>query len=293
MSDYYIPKRVKNLYDPTSKFPFRLSRSKIDMFVKCPRCFYMDRRLGVGQPPGYPFSLNSAVDILLKKEFDLHRAKKTPHPLMKEYGVDAVPMPHAQLNVWRDPFKGVEFLHKPTNFLIFGGIDDVWINSAGELMIVDYKATSKDGEVTLDAEWQNDYKRQMEIYQWLFRQNDFKVSLVGYFVYANGKRDREAFDGKLEFDVKIIPYKGDDSWIDGALRAARRCLNAPDLPPSGKGCDFCAYRKAAGEVERAADVNTATTVFKDEPKSGSSEPKPRRSSPARGKKPAAAASLFD
>jgi len=56
--------------------------------VKCQRCFYIDKRLGTGQPPGYPFTLNSAVDKLLKKEFDIHRAKGTPHPMMKEYGLD-------------------------------------------------------------------------------------------------------------------------------------------------------------------------------------------------------------
>lgn len=76
MSQYYNPQRTKNLYNPDSKEPFKLSRSKIDLFLNCPRCFYLDRRLGVGRPPGSPFALNSAVDVLFKKEFDLHRAKK-------------------------------------------------------------------------------------------------------------------------------------------------------------------------------------------------------------------------
>src|SRR3989339_1664927 len=83
MSQYYNPNRKRNLYN--SQEPFRLSRSKIDLFIKCPRCFYLDRKLGVGQPPGYPFSLNSAVDKLLKKEFDIHRANNTSHPLMRQY----------------------------------------------------------------------------------------------------------------------------------------------------------------------------------------------------------------
>lgn len=279
MSEYYNSKRTKYLFDPKSKYPFRLSRSKVELFLNCPRCFYMDRRLGIGQPPGFPFNLNSAVDHLLKKEFDIHRAKSTAHPLMKTYGIDAVPLAHAQLNVWRDTFKGVEFLHKPTNFTVFGGVDDVWINPKGELMVVDYKATSKDGEVSLDAAWQDSYKNQMEIYQWLFRQNGFKVSKTGYFVYCNGKRDREAFDGKLEFDVKIIPYEGDDSWVEKALLAARKCLDG-ELPDYGKNCDYCAYRQAAAEVEAvkfAAKAPKATIKTK------------------RGKKsaPAKTASLFD
>ena len=59
----------RGIFTPASKDPFKLSRSKIDLFFECPKCFYLDRRLGVGRPPGFPFSLNSAVDGLLKKEF--------------------------------------------------------------------------------------------------------------------------------------------------------------------------------------------------------------------------------
>lgn len=249
MSQYYNPRRTKNLYNPNSSEPFRLSRSKIDLFLNCPRCFYFDRKLGVGQPPGFPFTLNSAVDTLLKKEFDIHRVGKTRHPLMKAYGIDAVPFEHPKMEEWRDALRGgITFLHQPTNFYITGGIDDLWINAAGELLIVDYKATSKNGEVNLDADWQIGYKRQMEIYQWLFRQNKFKVSKTGYFVYCNGDTDKKAFDAKLEFDVKILPYEGDDSWVENTLIQAKKCLDNQKIPLSGNDCDFCKYVKAINEI---------------------------------------------
>ena len=251
MSKYYNPHRKSNLYTPYSLYPFRLSRSKIDLFINCPRCFYYDRRLGVAQPPGYPFSLNSAVDKLLKKEFDIHRADKTSHPLMATYGIDAVPYNSPEINRWRDALRGgIEYLHKETNLLITGGIDDVWVNPQGELIIVDYKATSKDEEVTLDAEWQIGYKRQMEIYQWLFRRNNFKVSTTGIFVYCNGETDKKAFDAKLEFNIKLIPYKGDDSWVEQTIKDAHQCLTSNHLPDPGPDCDYCKYRKAINEVEK-------------------------------------------
>jgi len=249
MSKYYNSKRTYGLFDPSSKIPFKLSRSKIDLFLNCPRCFYLDRRSGTGQPPGYPFTLNSAVDFLLKKEFDIHRAKGEAHPFMKNYGIDAIPFQHEKMDDWRNNFVGVQALHKDSNFLVFGAIDDVWINPNKELIVVDYKATAKNGEINLDADWQIAYKRQMEVYQWLFRQNDFKVSDVGYFVYANGKTDREAFDSKLEFDIHIIPYKGNDSWIEETLIKARTCLMQDKLPQVSKDCDFCSYRKATGGIE--------------------------------------------
>lgn len=251
MSQYYNPNRTKNLYDPNSSELFRLSRSKIDLFLSCPRCFYLDRRLGVGQPPGYPFSLNSAVDTLLKKEFDIHRAAKTAHPLMKHYKVDAIPLFHEKLEEWRDSLRrGITFQIKDTNVVITGGVDDVWVSPNGELIIVDYKATSKDGEVSLDAEWQEGYKRQMEVYQWLFRKNGFRVSKTGYFVYCNGVTDKEAFDGKLEFDIKLIPYDGDDSWVESAIREAIACLQKNSIPSSGEDCDFCKYREAVAAVSQ-------------------------------------------
>ena len=250
MSQYYNPQRAKNLFDPRSSQPFRLSRSKIDLFLNCPRCFYMDRRLGVGQPPGFPFNLNSAVDSLLKKEFDIHRAKGTRHPLMKTYHINAVPFAHEQMDEWRDALRGgVVCVHPETNILFTGGVDDIWQNDNGELHVVDYKATSKNGEVTLDADWQIGYKRQVEMYQWLLRKNDFKVSDVAYFVYCNGDTDKDAFDGKLEFDIKIIPYEGNDNWVDGAIVAAHKCLMSDELPQSGVDCDFCKYRHAVRAVE--------------------------------------------
>jgi len=242
-----------SLYQPGQTQEFKLSRSKIDLFLNCPRCFYLDRRCGVSQPPGFPFTLNSAVDKLLKKEFDIHRVAQTSHSLMKAYGInDVVPFQHELMDVWRNALGGgIAFLHKPTNFYVTGSIDDVWQNTkTKELIIVDYKATSKDGETNLDAQWQIAYKRQMEVYQWLFRQNGFVVSDTGYFVYCNGITDKEAFDAKLEFDINILPYKGNTDWIEQTLFNIKKCLESDTLPLPSPNCPYCRYRRAAREFEK-------------------------------------------
>lgn len=243
MSQYY--KKSSNLFDPKSSAPFKLSRSKIDLFMECPQCFYLDRRLGVGRPPGFPFTLNSAVDALLKKEFDLYRNEEAPHPLTKEFGLEVIPFKHEKMDIWRNTFKGIEYLHEPTNLLITGAIDDVWVNPKGQVIIVDYKATSKTSEVNLDSDWQRGYKRQMEIYQWLFTQNGFDVSPTGYFVYCNGDVGKPVFDKKLEFDIKILPYTGDNSWIPDTLKEIKQCLLSDKIPDMNENCDYCNYRKNA------------------------------------------------
>lgn len=245
MSDYYTAQRTRNLFDPNDEKPFKLSRSKIDLFMQCPRCFYLDRKLGVGRPPGFPFALNSAVDALLKQEFDVHRANGTQHPLIKKYGVDAKPVPHDDLEKWRHNFSGVQFHHEPTNFLVFGAIDDLWITSKGEYVVVDYKATAKSEDITkLDKSWHEGYKRQMEVYQWLLRKNGYKVSDTGYFVYCNGKADKEAFDAKLEFDITLIPYKGNGDWVEKTIFDLHKCLKGNKIPKADEDCDYCAYREA-------------------------------------------------
>jgi len=245
MSKYYNAQRTKGLYEPNSKDEFKLSRSKIDLFFDCPRCFYLDRRLGVGRPPGFPFTLNSAVDTLLKQEFDVHRADGTKHPLQEKYGIDAMPIPHDDLDQWRHNFTGIQFLHKATNLLIFGAIDDLWQNPKGEYIVVDYKATAKNSEITeLNEDWHASYKRQMEVYQWLLRQNDYKVSDTGYFVYCNGRADAKAFDGKLEFDITVIPYTGSDKWVEKTILKIHKCLNSDKIPKAGVDCDYCDYFRA-------------------------------------------------
>ncbi len=249
MSKYYKGKRTRNLYVPGGEKPFKLSRSKLELFMNCPRCFYLDRRLGVGQPPGFPFNLNSAVDALLKKEFDDYRARQEPHPLMITNEIDAVPYAHESLDKWRENFKGVATHHRETNLRVSGAVDDLWVNPAGEVIVVDYKATSKNGEINLDADWQDGYKRQMEIYQWLVRRQGLAVSDTGYFVYCNGRRDRDAFDGRLEFYIHVIPYTGNDGWVEDCIRAAHECLVDDMIPESSSDCDYCRYRKAVQEVK--------------------------------------------
>jgi hypothetical protein len=240
-------------YQPGQTTPFKVSRSKIELFMQCPRCFWLDARLKIGRPSGPPFNINKTIDELFKKEFDAHRAAGTPHPIMtinKLTGI--VPYRHADLDKWRYNFTGVATMHEATNFHVYGAIDDVWVNEQGELIVVDYKATSKNKEVSIDSDWQISYKRQLEVYQWLLRQNGFVVSDTGYFVYTNARLDVEGFGDELQFTTKLIPYTGDDGWIEPTLGKMKACLEGP-MPPVGNAamggpCDFCMYARARTEL---------------------------------------------
>lgn len=216
--------------------------------MQCPRCFWLDVRLKIKRPDGPPFQINKAIDELLKKEFDSYRLKRQPHPLMTDYKIDALPFQHDDLDKWRQNFTGVAALHEPTNLYIFGAIDDLWADPTGKIHVVDYKATAKQSDVNLDADWQISYKRQMEVYQWLLRQNGFDVSDTAYFVYTNGRLDMEGFFDKVEFRTKIIPYVGDDGWVEPAIRRMKETMDGemPEIGTSAMGgeCEYCSYAKA-------------------------------------------------
>lgn len=246
--------RARNIYSPEANAPggepFKLSRSKLEDFTRCPRCFFMDRRLGVNRPSMPPFNLNSAVDHLLKKEFDIHRAKGSVHPLLEHYGLKLRPLAHEMMDEWRENFKGVTYFHPATNLIITGAVDDLWQDDQGKVYVVDYKATAKDEAVKeLNTDWHESYKRQMEIYQWLLRRNGLDVSNTGYFVYCTGRRDLEAFDGKLEFEINLIEYQGNDAWVEPTIKQAYDCLQAKQAPPLNADCEYCNYRSAAKQFD--------------------------------------------
>jgi CRISPR/Cas system-associated exonuclease Cas4 (RecB family) len=239
---------------------WKLSRSKIDFFLECPRCFWVDNVHGTKRP-GFPsFNLNIAVDELFKKEFDSYRAAQEPHPLMLSYGIEAVPLQHPQLDTWRDPFVGISYKHTATGLVVSGGVDDIWVTPDETLIVVDYKATSKEGSITTlgDSPWEQQYARQLSIYRWLLEQNNFSVSPTSFLVYANADKSLDTFDDHLEFETTLIPVTTTTDWIEPTLHEIKLCLEQKTIPPVGTTCEYCPYRDAVGKkllaIHRAQQV---------------------------------------
>lgn len=243
MKSQYKSQRSRNLYKVNETKPYKISRSKIEDFLSCKRCFYLDRKCGTAKPPMYPYTLNNAVDKLLKNEFDCYRTKQQKHPYFVKHNIDAIPFDHPELEDWRKNQKGIQYLHKPTNLLITGAVDDIWVNENGEkILIVDYKATSSIKEPSLEG--RDSYKRQMEIYQWLFRQHGFQVSDMGYFVYCNGDATKSDFQEALHFKTSLLSHIGNDSWVEEVLFKIKECLISNEIPEASEDCAYCSYWSA-------------------------------------------------
>jgi hypothetical protein len=196
---------------------------------------------GIKRPGFPPYTINSAIDTLLKEEFDIHRENGTAHYVMEKYHIDALPYKCPQIDAWRHNFTGIQVKHTPTDFLVYGAVDDIWVNPHGELIVVDYKATGAKEYQIYDS-----YKRQIEIYQWLLLQNGHRVYQTGYFVFAKVDKSAGFAQAKLSFDLLLEPLEADTSWVEDMLYAARQALSAP-VPGLSEGCAHCQFIKAAHE----------------------------------------------
>jgi hypothetical protein len=244
--------RTHDLFNPTDDRPYPLGLNRIERFLDCRRCFYLDRRHGVAQPSGAPLRLNAAVDALLRREFDGYRARGEAHPYMREAGIDAVPARHSQLGEWRRHAIGVRVLHEPTKLIVSSAIDDLWVGGDGRYLVIDYRATASNGEAGVNAARQAVCRRRIELHQWLLRRNGLDVSDTAWSVHCNGRLDRPGFEGRIDFRVKVVPFEGDAGWVERAIIAAHETLISSALPPASPGCDLCRYRAAARLAEDAS-----------------------------------------
>jgi hypothetical protein len=242
--------RKKSIYSKESNEIFKISRSKFNNFLECKRCFYLERVKGLKDPSMPGWALNSAVDDLLKKEFDEFRKKQIPHTFVEKNKLNLIPFKHEQIDHWRDALRGgISFLDINTNIEIHGGIDDIWFDpDKKELVVVDYKAQSNNIPVEpvsyLKNIYHQGYKIQMDIYVHILRKMNFKVSDTAYFYVCNGDKNYEKFDSKLNFTTTLVPYKTNTSWIDKKIIEMKQTLDSEVVPEINKSCEKCMYLSA-------------------------------------------------
>lgn len=243
-------KRSKDytIYKPNQADDFQISRGKFDNFLLCPRCFYLDRVGGLSEPSSPGWALNSLTDTLLKIEFDqCRKAKKTHRILIKNNLSHIIPFDHPEIDAWRDSLHhGIKTRFKNTNIILQGGVDDLWLDTTTEeVVVLDYKSQAKSGEITmedyLDDKYHQGYKKQLDFYNFILRNNGFKTSKTSYFLVVNALNVESGFNARLEFSEHLIPYENDTSWLDEKIEAMIACLNQKNVPEPNESCENCAY----------------------------------------------------
>ena len=245
--------RHRGKFDINNSEPYELSRSRIENFVKCKACFYMEQVEGIKFPSIPGFNINEATDVLLKRDFDKYRAIGEPHPFLVANGREfLIPFMHEHFELWTQSLHfgakdRLNFVDPKTNLKIGGGLDDVWLNiNTNCLHIVDYKSTSQKsdkGPITLDDHWKASYKRQMDLYVWVLRKKGFHVDDVGYFLYCDGDRfsDYEFLSStvaSMNFKITLIDYQTNEFWIEPTLNEINMCLRESARPDHSEYCEY-------------------------------------------------------
>ena len=198
--------------------------------------------------------INGEIHEIDLSDYDYYRKKKEPHPLFEEHNIDAIPFAHEDLNKWRNNFQGISYTDNATGVHFYGAVDDVWIQPDGKLIISDVKATSKK-----DFNWQETwnkwdypkaYKRQLEMYQWLFRKNSFEVSDTAYLVYFNGLKNEPMFDKTLKFELHVVKLECKDDWVEAKIIEAKKLYDKDEMPSGSKNCGTCQYLKKRWHVNQ-------------------------------------------
>lgn len=254
--------KLRTRYKSNNQTPLFLSRGKIDLFLQCPRCFYFIMKYGFRRISDLNLPLNNLVDACCKNDMDYCRQHDVIHPVFQENNIELkpyIPEDMHQLRLWRDDMKnyiGATYLYNKYNWLLCGIVDDIMVNDDGDLVIVDFKSTSKPNNIESfdDVSFSAGLKVQLEWYNWLFLQKGYSVDNTAYLIYYNAVQDRHLQPDEhfslMRFRRSLVPIDCNLEWIEPTLDAIYDCLESPTPPneefyedkkKTRNKCDQCAY----------------------------------------------------
>lgn len=189
--------------------------------------------MGIKRPPPYPYALNSAVDILLKEEFDAYRRRNEVHPLLLQNNTQARLFPNQLLlDKWRDNFSGIRFYDKSLNATLFGAVDDVLEFQDSRLAPLDYKSTGSKIATVYDR-----FQLQMDTYDFLLEKNNYRTMHRGYLAFYIVDKDKGFLD-RLPFRKELHEIETNSSDIYEIFKEAVAVLRNGIAPAHSQDCAF-------------------------------------------------------
>ena len=215
------------------KKEIKLSPNSLNLFLECPRCFWLEKREKIRRPPPYPYALNMAVDILLKKEFDEYRKKGERHPLLIANNIPAKLFPNQELlKQWRSNFSGIRYYDSELDATLFGAVDDILEFEDGKLAPLDYKSTGSKAANVYDR-----FQLQMDIYTYLLEKNGFSTPKKGYLAFYIVERE-DGFKDRLPFKKELHEIETNPSDVPELFEDAVSLLRKEAPPSHSPDCPF-------------------------------------------------------
>lgn len=233
--------------------PLKLSRWQLDLFVSCPRCFWTLKRHNISQPKGFPLALNTAMDLLLKAEFDEFRRQGLPHPLLTAFKLDAKLFGDAaKLQEWRNPYQGLRWTDPATGHTLFGAVDDILELPDGSLAVLDYKSSGARAITIYPS-----YQLQMDVYTYLLQQLGYRTAPRAFFAFFVAVKD-DGFNGRLPFRGTLVEVAANPGRVPALFEQAIALAQSDRMPACGAECDVCRWTEQVVPIVTRAVPPPAT-----------------------------------
>ena len=184
--------------------PIKLSPSTLNLFLECPRCFWLDKVKGIKRPRGIFPSLPGGMDRVIKAYFDTFRAKDILPAELNGNDFKGVQLFHDQVRLekWRNWRTGLEY-HDEDGSIFSGALDDLLVKD-GQYIPFDYKTK---GSVTTEEDAVKYYRNQLDGYALLLHENQMPTAGYGYLLYYSPKSVSEK--GAVTFELQAIKIATD------------------------------------------------------------------------------------
>ncbi|MFH1451140.1 MAG: PD-(D/E)XK nuclease family protein [bacterium] len=224
----------------------QLSPNSLNLFLECPACFWLEKKQGIKRPQPYPYALNTAMDFLLKEEFDRYRSKNQSHPLLSANNISAHLFSNQNLlNQWRNNLTGIRYYDPNLDATLFGAVDDVLEFADGKLAPLGYKSTESKVANVYDH-----FQIQMDIYTYLLEKNGFSTSQKGYLAFYIVDKE-SGFNDRLPFYKELHEIDTDPSYAQDIFADAVNILRKSVMPRHSLDCKYEEWLKQVKDIEKS------------------------------------------
>lgn len=218
----------------------RLSPSTLNLFLECPRCFWLEKNKNIKRPRGIFPSLPGGMDQVIKAYFDKYRQKNELPPEAKNRLNGKLLNNLDLLNRWRS-WRSTDLVYedKKLNAILSGALDDCLVEN-GFYIPLDYKTRGSD----FNEDPRKYYQTQLDCYCLMLESSGYRTKNLAYLLYYWPEEVLE--DGLVRF--KVEPLK-----VETNLESARKIFQQAVetlrgfIPLASSECEYCSLVKMRRE----------------------------------------------
>jgi len=211
---------------------YKLSPSTLNIFLECPRCFWLDKIKGIKRPRGIFPSLPGGMDAVIKKYFDGFRLNGSMPPEVQSKVPGKLFSDITTLEKWRNWRRSdLRYEDKSSNATLIGALDDCLVEN-GCYIPLDYKTRGSQ----LKDDPRKYYQNQLDCYCLMLESCGFRTKGLAYLLYYWPQEVRQ--DSIVKFHVEPIRIETNIESAKRVVQDAARLLSGP-MPKPGTSCEYC------------------------------------------------------